>query len=151
LPRSFYEYYEEHKEKTDATRVLKGIIPEINCIYLIIDKSLYLWKFMEDIADSEELNLQNIYQANNEQNSSKVFSFGPYDEEIRAVNVCRPSAHVFMQQGIKMLFIIGFVTNIKLYKLLIDEKAIALESLEVVIKIKPEIDMVYLFFDFFLF
>ena len=145
LPPSFHEYYEENKVKADA-RVMKGILPEINCVYLFIDKSLYLWKFMEDIGNADNMHSSNIYNPENDRNQAKVFSFGPYEEEIRAVNVCKPTAHVFIQADIKMVFIIGFATSIKLYNLLFDEKTIALESLEVTVKINAEIEMVALNF-----
>ena len=143
LPPSFHQLYEGYQGQ--QVRIMKGILSEINCVYLYIDKTLFLWKYMDAIGNIEEITLQNIYNPENE-NNARVFSFGPYEEEIRAVNVCRPSSHVFVQADIKMVFIIAFASSVKLYNFLCDEKTIALESLEVKVNIQPksEITMVIL-------
>ena len=148
IPPSFYEFHDENKEKKGDTRVLKGLLAEINCVYLIIDKSLYLWRYMEDTGQTDEIKVDNIYNPNIQNTPAKIFSFGPYEEEIRAVNVCKPSAHIFLQADIKLVFVIGFSTAIQLYNLKIDEKSIAMESLEVNVKIKGEIETVLNFFLF---
>lgn len=145
LPPSFHELNEGYQGK--QVRIMKGILSEINCVYLFIDKTLFLWKYMDTIGNIEEITLQNIYNTEN-QNNAKVFSFGPYEEEIRSVNICRPSSHVFVQADIKLVFIIAFTSSIKLYNFLYDENTIALESLEVNINVEPqaEIAMVFILF-----
>ena len=101
---------------------------------------------MEDSGHTDEIKLDNIYSQAIQKSEPKIFSFGPYEQEIRAVSVCRPSAYIFVQSDIKLVFVIGFVNKIQLYKLKIDEKSIALDSLDSEVKLNGEIDTVINFF-----
>lgn len=117
-------------------------MPEINCVYLVLGKFLHLWRYMNNYTNNEEINLNSIYTLEKDMNQAQIFSFGPYEEQIHAINICKPSNHIFLQSDIKMVLIIAFESNIKLYNLSIDDQAIDLEFLEVTIQVNSDIEMV---------
>lgn len=117
-------------------------MPEINCVYLIIGNTLQLWRYVNDISNKEDINIDSIYSPEESSSQKQVFSFGPYDQMIHAVNVCKPNTNILLQYDIKYLFIIGFDTNIKLFNLLMDDQAIDLEFLEISIPVEKNIEMV---------
>lgn len=140
LPNVFYQLYEENSETEN--KILKGVLPEINCVYLIIGRTLQLWRYVNDFSNKEDINIGSIYSLEENSNQKQVFSFGPYEEIIHAVNVCRPNANILLQYDIKYLFIIGFDSNIKLFNLVMDDQGIDLEFLEISIKVEKNIGMV---------